>query len=234
MTFIHFLAQLSRPGWAEPNWPLSAMVIEGNLWLMLTRSCFTEGTGTTGKAWTVTGSFGGSSSEASLEEMEGPVPSQATRTQPTGVPGWNRGGPWLSTQNRRPWGRGFPLWNARWFCLSVWRVLSGKFWSLLTWLSWRCRHLSSPLCTACWEFWCVGVWVCELCECEVPEEREGLFQSTFCPISNLYLSFFCGKRWEEFLLLICAQQKLPYPIQYSLAGYYRLLKRAPCMSRTPY
>lgn len=70
-TFIHFLAQLSRPGWAELNWRLSAMVIEGNLWLVLTRSCFTEGTGTTGKAWTVTGRFGGSSSEASLDEMEG-------------------------------------------------------------------------------------------------------------------------------------------------------------------
>lgn len=53
---------------------------------MLTRSCFTEGTSTTGKAWRVTGSLGGSSSEALLEEMEGPVPPQATRTRTNRAP----------------------------------------------------------------------------------------------------------------------------------------------------
>lgn len=84
------------------------------------------------------------------------------------------------------WAWRFSLWNTRWLSFYIKRFCQENYDYCWLGSAGRCCHLPTPLCSAHWEFLSVGVWVLE--------EREGLFESTFCPISNLHLFLSSMKR----------------------------------------
>lgn len=122
------------------------------------------------------------------------------------------------------WAWRFPPWNTRWLSLSIWRGLSGKLSLLLTWL---CRPLAvtSPLPASPLLFavhtgsFCAWVGVCVY---STWRERTTFWIDFLSYFQLTSLSFFYEKGRGVLVLLICAQQELPFPIQLGkLAIHYR-------------
>lgn len=196
--FIHVLAQLCRPGWAELNWHLLALASEGNLWLLLTRSCFTEGTSTTAKTWSdwefwrlFLWDFGGRGGGTWCHPRQSDTNQLGSKVKTREVLSSLR-----SLVHHHPWARRFSLWS-KWGLfhdfVSLYKVLSVILWLLLTWPS--CVAVTSSFLFAL-HAGSFGVWACDCVSCVSVKylKREKDFFNRLSVLFPTYMSLSSVKR----------------------------------------